>query len=133
MSLRICPRGPTTLGFHLLPARFNLKNYSPYDGTNSLYNVSRSTGIPIFLVGLCIVVYSLSFVISFIILNYFVLFFSFTLYTAHSKLSRGNLVLRHHSRPRFGGHCLMIGGTQRRALLRHQSKVKRGFFTRARK
>ena len=50
---------------------------------------------------------------------------SFTLYAAHSRVGRGNLILRHsipHFSPKSGviAHC--SGGTQRRVFLRHQTK-----------
>ena len=53
-------------------------------------------------------------------------FFSVTLYWAHNRISRGNLVLR-HSVPNFplnsgGIYCVLCGGIQHRALPRHQNE-----------
>ena len=47
-------------------------------------------------------------------------FFNVTLYTAHRRVDRGNLVLRHFPLD-FGGITL-DDGTKRRALPRHQSQ-----------
>ena len=50
---------------------------------------------------------------------------SFTLYLAHSRIGRGNLILGHsvaHFRAEFWMHCVLSGGTQRRALPRYQGK-----------
>ena len=48
---------------------------------------------------------------------------SFTLYPAHSRVGRGNLVLKHsipHFYAEFWRHWVLSGGTQRHALPRHQ-------------
>ena len=46
--------------------------------------------------------------------------FQLTLYTAHSEVSRGNLVLRE-----FGIlHCVLSGRNQRRALPQQQSEIE---------
>ena len=65
---------------------------------------------------LCIIQYFFYF----FYLNYLVFFYSFSLYSACSKVGRGSLVLK-HSTFRWR-HCTLSGGTQHRALPVHHSE-----------
>ena len=54
-----------------------------------------------------------------------ILFFSITLHPVHSRVDRGNLVLRYsvlHFAAKFWRHGMLSGGTQLRALPRHHSE-----------